>query len=296
MSTEKRTGIVNALAAYGMWGVAPIYFKLLHDLPAIEILMHRIVWSLLLLLCLIAMLKKWRNLQQLLKQPQQLKLLLAAGFLLGVNWLIFIYAINSDQILEASLGYYINPLLNVLFGFLLLGERFRFWQKVAIGLACVGVINQLIAQGSLPVIALALAGTFCVYGLLRKKAAVDSFTGLTLETALLMPLAIVYWCFFATSEYTNMMENGLTINFWLVMAGVVTTAPLLCFNAAAKRMSFTSLGLFQYIGPSLMFLVAVIMYNEPLRTDRLITFAFIWAALLIFSWDSVRNAQSPKKI
>lgn len=294
MQTDTRTGIINALAAYTMWGVVPVYLKFLDFMPASEILMHRVIWSLLLLLVCVVALKKWANLVQLLREPAKLKILLLAGLLLGTNWLIFIYAITSEQMLEASLGYFINPLFNVLVGLLFLGERFRLWQKLAIGLAFIGVLNQVVAVGTLPIIALSLAGTFCLYGLLRKRAAVDSFTGLAVETAMMTPLAIIFWLFFAASDYTNMLSNSASLNSLLLALGVITTAPLLCFNAAAKRLNFSTLGLFQYIGPSMMFFFAVFIFKEPLDTARALTFAFIWVALLVFTWDSLRASKTAK--
>jgi chloramphenicol-sensitive protein RarD len=221
--------------------------------------------------------------------------LLVAGILLGANWLLFIWAVNNDHLLEASLGYYINPLFNILFGRIFLAERLRPMQKFAVLLAISGVAIAVIGLGYLPWIALVLAISFSLYGLLRKKVAVDSLPGLFIETMMMLPLAVVYWVMLAGAS-SNMFTNGFDINVLLILAGVVTTAPLLCFTAAARRIQYSTLGFFQYIGPSIMFVLAVFFYNEPLDPARLLTFDFVWTALVIFCWDSLRHYQKNRKV
>ncbi|MFD2165726.1 EamA family transporter RarD [Thalassotalea euphylliae] len=293
-SNTSNAGIFNAVAAYFMWGLAPIYFKLLGDVAAAEIMIHRVVWASLLLLVIVVLIKKWPQFVDIITSPKiMLRLSITAGFL-GVNWYMFIWAVNNDYLLDASLGYYINPLLNVALGMIFLGERLRKWQAFAVGLAVVGVMIQVILLGTLPIISLALAGTFGVYGLLRKKLHVDSFVGLLVESLMMLPIALIYWQFFVASPTGNMFENSASLNITLMMAGVVTTAPLLCFTAAAKRLTLAALGFFQYIGPSLMFLIATFVYMEPLVPAKLATFGFIWAALVIFSVDSIRARKARK--
>lgn len=290
-----QVGVLCAIAAYSMWGVAPVYFKQLMVLPAPEILMHRVIWSVVLLLGLIAGLKQWNKVIAAFKNKRVMQILLVAGLLLGANWLLFIWAINNDHILDASLGYYINPLINVFLGRLFLQERLRPFQRVAVGLAVIGVAILVFSYGQVPWIALVLAGSFSVYGLLRKQVAVDSLPGLFIETLLLSPLAVAYWVFFG-SQYSNLFNNDTSLNVFILAAGIVTTAPLLCFTAAARRIMYSTLGFFQYIGPTLMFVLAVYLYGEPLEEARLVTFGFVWVALLLFSVDSLVHFRQQRKL
>ncbi|MBL4941551.1 MAG: EamA family transporter RarD [Colwellia sp.] len=280
------SGAINAVAAYFMWGFAPIYFKLLVDIGAGEILMHRIVWSSAFLLLLVLLSKKWSVLVSLCKQPKVIAKLALSAIVLAVNWLLFIWAVNNDHLLDASLGYFINPLFNVALGVLFFSERLRRNQKVAVALAAFGVLLQLFTVGSLPIVSLALASSFAIYGLLRKKMQVDSFVGLLIESLLMLPIAIIYWVFFVDSSTANLILNSNALNVTLVMAGLVTTAPLLCFTAAAKRLTLSSLGFFQYIGPSIMFLLATFYYQESMQMAEFSTFIFIWSALALYSFDA----------
>lgn len=283
---QTKAGIINAVAAYVMWGIAPMYFKLLGAIGANEILIHRIVWSSLFLMVVVIVMKKFRHLVAIAKNKTLLIKLAITASILAVNWFLFIWAVNNDHLLDASLGYYINPLLNVALGMIFLGEKLRKWQGIAVFMAALGVLIQVIVLGTLPIISLALAGTFGVYGLLRKKMQVDSLIGLLLESLLMLPLALTFWWVFLNSSTANMFGNETSLNLILMMAGIVSTAPLLCFTAAAKRLTLASLGFFQYIGPSIMFLLATFLYNEPLAPAKLATFACIWFALFIYSWDS----------
>ena len=291
MSTEANTraGVLNAISAYTMWGVAPLYFKLLVDIGADEILVHRIIWSFVLLAVIILLMNKMAYVRELLRQPKLLVGLTISATILAANWFLFIWAINSGHLLDASLGYFINPLFSVALGMVFLNEKLRKWQKFAVLLATLGVVIQLVSFGTLPVISLALAGTFGLYGLLRKKMHIDSFVGLLFESLLMLPIAILYWQFFVSSSTSDMTTNSLSLNVTLILAGLVTTAPLLCFTAAAKRLTLSSLGFFQYIGPSIMFIIATSIFQEELKLDKLMTFAFIWLALVIYSYDSFRH-------
>ena len=272
-----------------------MYFKLLTSVPALEILMHRIVWSVLVLCVLLFVRKKFSQVRAAIRDPKILKTLLISGLLLAVNWLLFIWAVNNNHLLDASLGYFINPLFNVLLARLFLQERLTRLQLLAVFVALMGVAILVFSYGKVPWIALTLAITFSIYGLLRKKVAVDSMPGLLIESSMMLPFALLYWLIADTSS-GNMIANTVDLNVILLLAGVVTTAPLLCFTAAARRIRYTTLGFFQYIGPSIMFLLAVMHYQEPLDNARVITFVFVWSALLIYVYDSYRTYRKTKVI
>lgn len=282
-------GALCAIAAYTLWGIAPVYFKQLMQVPAYEILTHRVIWSFLLLLCLLSALRFWPKVRDMLRQPRYLLLLTLSSGIIGLNWLVYIWAVNNNHLLDASLGYYINPLFNIVLAMLFLGERFRPVQWLAVALATCGVLIQLVVFGRLPWVALVLAISFGLYGLIRKKVPVDPVTGLMLETLVLLPLAVMYLFLMADSATSTLSTNALDTNLWLISAGIVTTAPLLLFAAAAKRLRLSTLGFFQYIGPSLMFLLAVLLYDEPFSQDKIITFGLIWLSLLIYSWDGLQQ-------
>ena len=292
MTQSLKHGVLLAIAAYSMWGLAPIYFKMIQQVPSLEILVHRIIWSTLFLFIVIAVKKQWSNIQKVLASRRQLAILTLSASLLGFNWWLFIWAVNNDQILEASLGYYINPLLNVALGTLFLSERLSRLQYSAVALAATGVLIQVVSFGSFPIVALGLASSFAIYGLIRKKVSVDSLSGLLIESLILVTPALVYWWGFANSDYANMFDNSVSLNVLLMSASVVTTLPLLCFVAAARRLNYSTLGFFQYIGPSIMFLFAVFVYGETVGQDRWVTFAFIWGALAIYSFAALKKRKS----
>lgn len=272
-----------------------MYFKSIAQVSPLEILSHRVIWSFFLLAALLHFGRHWRSVYHIATDKKKIAYLLSSSVLIGGNWLIFIWAVNSNHMLDASLGYYINPLINVLLGMVFLGERLRKLQWFAVVLAGCGVLVQLIVFGSVPIVAMALAMSFGFYGLLRKKVAVDAQTGLFVETLILLPAAAVYLLFIASSPTANMIENPWQLNTLLIAAGVVTTLPLLCFTGAATRLKLSTLGFFQYIGPSLMFLLAVLIYGETFTMDKAITFAFIWGALVVFSFDGLRNNRRSRR-
>ncbi|NIY85081.1 EamA family transporter RarD [Vibrio hepatarius] len=284
-----KQGVLLAIGAYTMWGIAPIYFKTISDVSPLEILSHRVIWSFFLLALLLHVGRRWRSVSDVFKSKKKTIYLLSTSVIIAVNWLIFIWAVNANHMLDASLGYYINPLINVVLGMIFLGERLRKMQWFAVALASCGVIVQLVAFGSVPVVAIALAFSFGFYGLLRKKVSLDAQTGLFIETLVLLPVAAIYLLWFADSPTADMTKNPLNLNILLIAAGVITTLPLLCFNGAATRLKLSTLGFFQYIGPSLMFLLAVLIYGEVFTSDKAVTFAFIWAALLVFSFDGLKT-------
>ncbi|WP_322803327.1 EamA family transporter RarD [Vibrio alfacsensis] len=290
-----KQGVLLAIGAYTMWGVAPIYFKSIADVSPLEILSHRVIWSFFLLAALLHFGRRWRSVYSVIKDKTKVTYLLFSSVLIGANWLIFIWAVNTNHMLDASLGYYINPLINVLLGMVFLGERLRKLQWFAVTLAACGVLVQLFVFGSVPIVAIALAMSFGFYGLLRKKVSLDAQTGLFIETAVLLPAAFIYLLFIANTPTSNMLDNPWQLNSLLIAAGVITTLPLLCFTGAATRLKLSTLGFFQYIGPSLMFLLAVLIYGEPFSADKAITFAFIWGALAVFSFDGLSNNRKSRK-
>lgn len=299
MKTEEqqrtRQGILFAVGAYTMWGIAPIYFKSLDGVAALEILSHRVIWSFFFLAGLLHVGRRWRDVRDVMKSKPKMLYLFATSFVIGLNWLIFIWAVNENRMLDASLGYYINPLINVLLGMIFLGERLRSLQWFAVFLAACAVVVQLIAFGSVPVIAMTLAMSFGLYGLLRKKVSLDAQTGLFIETLVLLPVAFIYLMFIADSTTSNLANNEMNLNILLLAAGVVTTLPLLCFTGAATRLKLSTLGFFQYIGPSLMLLLAVLIYGEAFTQDKVVTFAFIWGALIVFTFDAFRFNNKKRK-
>ncbi len=292
---RSRQGVLLAIGAYTMWGIAPIYFKSIAEVSPLEILSHRVIWSFFLLAALLHFGRHWRSVRDIIKNKTKMMFLVSTAILVGANWLIFIWAVNSNHMLDASLGYYINPLINVLLGMVFLGERLRKLQWFAVVLAACGVLVQLIVFGSVPVVAIALAMSFGFYGLLRKKVSVEAQTGLFIETLVMLPAAAIYLLFIASSPTSNMLDNPMQLNTLLIAAGVITTLPLLCFTGAATRLKLSTLGFFQYIGLSLMFLLAVLIYGEPFTSDKAITFAFIWGALVVFSFDGLRKNRKSRK-
>ena len=292
---QTRVGVLLALAAYFIWGIAPAYFKLIYYVPADEILTHRVIWSFFFMVALISISRQWPQVKRLLKTPKKVFLLALSAVLVGGNWLLFIWAVNNHHMLEASLGYFINPLVNILLGMMLLWWGFGRMQLLAVLLAACGVLVQLWTFGSLPIIALGLAFSFAFYGLLRKKIAVDAQTGMLFETLWLLPVAAIYLFGIADSPTSHMGQNPWSLNLLLMAAGVVTTIPLLCFTGAATRLRLSTLGFFQYIGPTLMFLLAVTFYGEVPGADKMVTFAFIWVALAIFVMDAVYTIRRTRR-
>ncbi|NRB23661.1 EamA family transporter RarD [Shewanella sp.] len=285
LDSEHRKGIVFAICAYTLWGFAPLYFKLLGQVSATEILIHRVIWSFVFVTMLTMTFGGFARLRQVLKRPKQLMVLTLTSILIAANWLLFIWAINNDHMLDASLGYFINPLVNVMLGMAFLGERLRKLQWFAVALAASGVMVQLISFGSIPLVSLGLAGSFALYGLLRKKVNVDAKTGLLVETAILFPVALIYLLANVGGSLTHMMTNEMSLNLLLLAAGIVTTIPLLCFAAAAVRIPLSVLGFLQYLGPTIMFILAVTLYGESFDLEKGITFLFIWGALVVFTID-----------
>ena len=285
---SSRIGLLNALAAFGMWGLVPIYFKAVASVGALEVLAHRVVWSVLFLALIIGVSNRWVAFRQLLKTPRLLALLLLSAVLIAVNWLVFIWAVADGRILETSLGYFISPLVSVFLGVLFLGERLRPVQWLAVGLAGLGVAWQVLKVGYLPWVALSLSVSFGFYGLLRKKMAVDSTLGLSVETLVLLPASLGYLAWLANTGELSFIHAGVSISWLLVAAGLVTSLPLICYAAAANRLDLSVVGLVQYLTPSITFFLGVFIYDEGFDSTKLVTFSLIWLALIIYSADRWR--------
>jgi len=283
--TLDRRGVLLALVAYGSWGLAPIYFKLLEQATPLEVVAHRVLWSAVVLVVLIYLRGQWASLLRLTRS--QVGWLGISGGLIAANWLIYVWAIFEARLLEASLGYYINPLVNVLLGVLYFKEWLRPAQKLALVLAALGVANEVVAVGVVPWMGLALAFSFGIYGLVRKRLALDSAVGLGVETALLLPLALGYLAITAVTGGGALARGAPDELALLALAGPVTVLPLVCFAAATLRLPLSVLGFFQYLAPSVTLLLAVFVYGEPFRSSQLITFGCIWVALLIFSSEAL---------
>ena len=280
-------GVFYGVGAYLLWGLLPIFWKSLHDVPALEILAHRMVWSLAFVVVLLAAQGHWRWLMPVLRNGRVLLTFTVSALLLSLNWFIYIWAVNAGYIVETSLGYFINPLLNVLLGTLFLKERLRLGQLAAIVVAVIGVLYLTLQYGSLPWIALTLAGSFGVYGLLRKTATLNSLEGLTLETLVLFPPALAYLVYLELVGSAAFGHVSLTTTLLLIFGGVATALPLLLFASGARRITLTLMGILQYIAPTMQFLIGVFLYHEPLDRYRLIGFSLIWLALVIYSLEGV---------
>jgi len=290
-NTEAQIGIGYALLAFSAWGFIPIYWKLLNTVPSMEILTHRMVWSVFFLLGLLAVQKRLGEFRELFHSPKYIFMLLGTATLLGGNWFVYIYGVNTNQVIETSLGYFISPLLVILLGAVFLRERLNIWQVVAVGFAALGVLNFIWNFGSLPWIALSLAFTFSFYGLFRKMTPVKPLVGLLMETALLTPLAVVLIAFWEIDGTGHFGTTWMT-DFLLFGGGVVTSLPLLWFINAGKSLRYSTIGFIQYLTPSIQLLIGVYLYHEPFTPTHSITFGLIWAGLVIFSINSL-FVQSP---
>lgn len=284
-------GIAYATLAFAAWGLFPLYFRQIASVHPLEVVLHRSVWSLLFVLVLLAALRRFDGLRALAATPRKLGLLAFSALLLSSNWLIYVYAVQSGQVVEASLGYFINPIVNVLLGVLVLRERLNPVQWTAVALAAAGVLWLTLLYGRLPWIALVLALSFGLYGLLRKTSPLGPLEGLAAETMLLAPLmlpALLWW----TLRGDGAMARGdLALDAWLVIGGPLTALPLLLFAAGARRLPLTTVGLLQYLSPTIQLALGVWVFHEPFDRARLVGFAFIWAALLLYTLDGLRRGR-----
>lgn len=283
-------GILYALLAFTFWGLFPVYFKTLHQVPALEMLAHRMAWSLLFVAAVLVVRRHWRWLGVALADRRLVGRFVASAVLLSANWGTYIWAVNAGHIVEASLGYFINPLVNVLLGYALLGERLRPLQWCAVALAAAGVLWLTWENGAPPWISLALAATFGGYGLMRKTARLGALEGLTMETLLLFPVALLYLAVLGWRGESTFAAASVPVQVLLVMAGPVTAVPLLLFAAAARRIPLSTLGVIQYVTPTLQLLTGVIVYREPFGRVQLIGYGAIWVALVLYSLEGMRTA------
>jgi chloramphenicol-sensitive protein RarD len=280
-----RKGLIYGAGAYLMWGFFPLYFKALQSVPALEIMVNRVVWSFLFLALVLLVLQEWPTWRRAIRQPRVFKIYVPAAFLLAANWLIYIYGVNSGQVVETSLGYFINPLLSVALGVVFLGEALRPGQWAAIGLAGSAVLYLTLQYGSLPWIALALAFTFGIYGLLKKLAPLGALHGLSLETAILFLPGLAYLLYGASQGSNAFVSGSWTIMILLALSGVITAIPLLLFASAAHSIPLYMIGILQYIAPTCQLLLGVLVFQEPFTPARRVGFILIWAALALYSLE-----------
>jgi chloramphenicol-sensitive protein RarD len=284
-----RLGLLAAFLSFVMWGVLPVFWKALDTVPSLEVLCHRVVWSFLILCPFVLFTGRLSGLSHILRTRRNLLGLVASGFILTSNWFLYIWAVTSNMILETSLGYYINPLVNILFGLIFFREKISRWGWTAIGIAVLGVSWQVVGLGHFPFVPLGLAFSFGIYGLLRKLLQVQALPGLFVETFVVLPLALGYLLWQGAHGESVLFRGDWSIDALLVGAGLVTTAPLLLFAYGARRIRMTSLGILQYASPTCTFLLGVFVYHEAISAGGLFTFACIWAALAIYTWDSIKN-------
>ncbi len=285
---ETGKGVAFGLGAYIAWGCFPLFFALFEGVPAFEILIHRILWSCLFLVGLVTLLGRWKPIRTALGEPRRLGLVLGCAVLIAVNWGLYIYAVETRHVLQASLGYFMTPLVNVALGMLVLRETMHRLQAVAVALAVLAILIQLVLLGELPWISLALAFSFGTYGLLRKQVPLDGLSGLFVETLMLVPLALLTLAWLTQADLSHFLD-GADVTLLLMASGVITALPLLAFAGAARRLRLATLGFLMYINPSIQFLIALVIFREPLSTVQLATFLLIWMGLALYSWSAWRS-------
>jgi chloramphenicol-sensitive protein RarD len=290
-----RKGLLYGVGAYGLWGVLPIYFKALAGIPAVDIVAHRVLWSLPFLALLLTVSKGWTRVRTAISRPKTLGVLALTALLIGINWLLYVYAVTSGHILAASFGYYLNPLANVLLGRFVLHERLNRLQWGAVALAAAGI--TVLAAGALGQlwISLSLCASFALYGLLRKVVAADALTGLGIETAILFPLAIG-WLAWRSGNGVNVTGATTTDTTLLVLSGIVSTTPLILFTAAARKLAYSTLGMLQFIAPTLQFLIAVLLYGEKVTMAHAIAFPAIWIGLALYATALLRTPPAQEEL
>jgi chloramphenicol-sensitive protein RarD len=293
---EQRTALIAGIAAFGFWGIIPIYWKLVRAVPASEILAHRFVWTTAFLVCLLTLQRRWREVAHGAQSRRTLVYCLASGTAISSNWLMFIWAVNSDRVLETSLGYFMTPLVNVFFGALFLRERLSRLQVASVILAALGVLNLTFGYGRFPWIAVGLCISWGVYGLLRKASRTAAIPGLFFETTMLLPFAVAYLFILQTRGALVFGPPHWRESLILIISGLVTGLPLVWFGHAARHLRLTTIGFLQYLAPSGTFFLGVFLYHEPFTRAHLITFSLIWAALAIFTAEIVRLWRSRRDV
>jgi chloramphenicol-sensitive protein RarD len=296
MGEERKERIIGTwytIASFFLWGILPVYWKALKEVPAFEILPHRIIWSFVFLSLFNGIKRRWPLIRETYASRTNRLSSLISALIIGANWFIFIWAVNAGHLVEISMGYYINPLLSVLLGMVVLRERLTFWQMAAFVLAVLGVAFMTLQYGRVPWIALSLAGTFGLYGLLRKTSRVGALTGLTAETAILSPLSLSFLFYLMVAGSSAFGKASVSIHLLLIGAGIVTAVPLVWFARGARRIPLSSVGFIQYLAPTCHLLLGVFLYREPFSRVHAISFALIWMALLIFSVSQFRLMRRP---
>jgi len=286
---EQRRGLLFGITAYGLWGVLPLYWTLLEPAGAVEIIAHRILWSMITMGLLVVVLRRTSQLRAILTHRRTLGLLVSAALVITVNWVVYVYGVNNEMVVETSLGYFINPLVTVLMGVLLLGERLRPLQWGAIGVASIAVVVLTIDYGRLPYVALVLAFSFGTYGLLKKTADVGAVESLAVETTVVAPLAAAYVAWLVATGDSSFGTEGASHAALLVSTGIITAIPLICFGAAAIRVPLTTLGLLQYLAPTLQLVLGVFVMDEAMPASRWVGFVLVWIALVIFTVEATNH-------
>nr|WP_046726529.1 EamA family transporter RarD [Streptomyces humi] len=288
---EQRTGLLNGIAAYGMWGLVPLFWPLLKPAGSVEILAHRMVWSLLFVAAALAFVRRWAWAGELLRQPRRLALVAVAAAVITVNWGVYIWAVNAGHVVEASLGYFINPLVTIAMGVLLLKERLRPAQWAAVGVGFAAVVVLTVGYGQPPWISLTLAFSFATYGLVKKKVNLGGVESLAAETAIQFLPALGYLLWLAGHGDSSFLDDGAGHAALLASTGIVTAVPLVCFGAAAIRVPLSTLGLLQYLAPVFQFLLGIVYFHEAMPVERWAGFALVWLALSLLTWDALRTAR-----
>ncbi|HRD89230.1 MAG TPA: EamA family transporter RarD [Accumulibacter sp.] len=279
-------GIAFGLLAYGMWGFFPLFFRQLAHLPPMDVLSHRAVWACVFVGALLTLRRQWASVAAVLRSTSHLLLLGSAALLIGANWLVFLWAVDAQQVVASSLGYFLTPLVNVVLGLAVLNERLNRLEWLAVALAVAAIGNEIVAFGSLPWVSLVLAATFGTYGLIRKRLPVDVVSGLWLETLAMLPLCVLYSIWQAERGYAVWSGHTPLTAALLMASGVLTALPLLSFAAATQRLDLATVGMLMYINPTLQFVTAVWLFGEPMQATRLLSFGLIWLGLLVFSWSA----------
>ncbi len=295
MSASLRLGFLSCLGCYTIWGCLPLYFRFLDHIAPDEMLAHRIIWSVPTGLILITIARNWAQLRAALTRQHVLWLSVSA-ILIGANWLLYIWAVSQERVTEASLGYYINPLVNVLIGAMFFSETLRPAQWLAVGLAAIGVAVMTVALGTLPWVALILCLTFAFYSVIRKQVQVDSRAGFVVEASLLAPLALIWMGWFLQQPDGRVFGQGGNDVWWIIASGPITAVPLILFAVAAKRLRLSTVGMMQYIGPTLQFIIATLVFKEAFGLYHAIAFGLIWAALIVFTIDSVAGDAKARRL
>lgn len=296
MNNKKTAGVIYAVASYGLWGILPLYWKLVDSVFPIEILANRIVWAFVFTIIIIAVTKQWHELKAIVRDKKQMFYIFMASILITINWGLYIWAVNSNRILDASLGYYINPLLAVVLGMLIFKEKLNWWTGSALIIATIGVIIKTLQYGKIPWISLALAVSFGLYSAIKKSVKANSIVGMTLETAIVTPIAAAY----IVSRHVNGIgafeTKGTLVILLLIGAGVATAVPLLLFASGARRLPLSLLGFTQYISPTISLIIGIFVYHESFTVVDMIGFCFIWAALAMYSFSQISLVKSPKNV